>query len=152
MMHNAFAFAEKHGICAEGGLPVHRNAWHATYRHVAQCVFPHGSVVGFKAVATNSEQALLPAVRQQPVSRAMEGDQVPFPSYKTGVLTDQVEGREFGVYLFVKGGRLAPVLAPEAVSKNRGVQVAADAQEISVEKKGGVEGFGRWHARIRCSR
>merc|ERR1711868_100723 len=46
-----------------------------------------GSVTGYKDVSTDSEQALMSAVAQQPVSIAIEADQSSFQSYSSGVLT-----------------------------------------------------------------
>merc|ERR1711955_66093 len=45
------------------------------------------SVTGYKDVSTDSEQALMSAVAQQPVSIAIEADQSSFQSYSSGVLT-----------------------------------------------------------------
>merc|ERR1711955_78431 len=45
------------------------------------------SVTGYKDVSTDSEQALMSAVAQQPVSIAIEADQASFQLYSSGVLT-----------------------------------------------------------------
>merc|ERR1712243_340084 len=46
-----------------------------------------GSVTGYKDVSTDSEQALMSAVAQQPVSIDIEADQSSFQSYSSGMLT-----------------------------------------------------------------
>merc|ERR1712107_332575 len=46
-----------------------------------------GSVTGYKDVSTDSQQALMSAVAQQPVSIAIEAVQSSFQSYSSGVLT-----------------------------------------------------------------
>ena len=48
-----------------------------------------GSVTGYKDVPTDSEQALMLAVTQQPVSTAIEADQCSFQLYMSGVLCSQ---------------------------------------------------------------
>ena len=58
---------------------------------------PHGSDVGFKVVATDSEQALLPALTQQSVSIAIF-------LYQRGVLTAKCGKKlEHGVLSFGHG-------------------------------------------------
>merc|ERR1712034_291034 len=46
-----------------------------------------GSVTGFKDVSADSEQDLMSALNQQPVSIAIEADKSVFQLYKSGVLT-----------------------------------------------------------------
>merc|ERR1712211_156940 len=86
LMDYAFAFAEQNAICTE-----------KSYRYTASdgtcdtssCTvgLSQGSVTGYKDVSTDSEQALMSAVAQQPVSIAIEADQSSFQSYSSGVLT-----------------------------------------------------------------
>ena len=67
------------------------------YGRVAQCVFLMVALLehrqrsvsenGFKGEATDSEQALMPALSQRPVSTAIEADPFSFVMCKTGVLT-----------------------------------------------------------------
>merc|ERR1711866_2531 len=56
---------------------------------VAKCTvgIPKGAVTGFKDVAADSEQALMSALNQQPVSIAIEADKSIFQLYHSGVLT-----------------------------------------------------------------
>merc|ERR1712034_67034 len=46
-----------------------------------------GSVTGFKDVSADSEQDLMSALNQQPVSIAIEADKSVFQLYKSGVLS-----------------------------------------------------------------
>merc|ERR1712084_665 len=48
---------------------------------------PKGDVKGYKDVTSDSEQALMSAVQQQPVSIAIEADKMAFQSYKSGILS-----------------------------------------------------------------
>merc|ERR1712031_80755 len=48
---------------------------------------PKGAVKGFKDVRADSEQALMSALNQQPVSIAIEADKSVFQLYRSGVLT-----------------------------------------------------------------
>merc|ERR1711959_227445 len=48
---------------------------------------PKGGVTGFKDVPSNGEQALMSALKQQPVSIAIEADKSVFQLYKSGVLS-----------------------------------------------------------------
>ena len=53
-------------------LPIHRKTWH----QAAQWALLRGGVVGFKGVTTDSEQSLVPALSQQPMSIATVADQL----------------------------------------------------------------------------
>ncbi|CAJ1342602.1 unnamed protein product, partial [Effrenium voratum] len=50
---------------------------------------PKGSIVGFKDVSPKDMDALMEAVSQQPVSVAIEADQMAFQLYKGGILTQE---------------------------------------------------------------
>ena len=52
-----------------------------------QVGIPQGGVVGYTDVSTDSEQAMMSAVAQQPVSIAIEADQYSFQLYSSGVFT-----------------------------------------------------------------
>merc|ERR1712216_24964 len=85
-MDLAFEYLENHSSCTEGSY---------SYKGVqgtcaeSQCTvgIPMGGVTGYKDVPQNDEQALMEAVSQQPVSVAIEADQMAFQLYKSGVLT-----------------------------------------------------------------
>jgi len=84
LMDNAFKFAKENAICQE-----------ASYKYkgkrgtcmASSCTvgIPKGGVTGFKDVQ-KTEQALMEAVAQQPVSIAIEADKPTFQLYKGGVL------------------------------------------------------------------
>merc|ERR1712054_94 len=48
---------------------------------------PKGAVTGYKDVPADDEKALMEAVAQQPVSVAIEADQMAFQLYSKGILT-----------------------------------------------------------------
>ena len=81
---NGFAFGEENGLCTE-----------ASYSYTAtegtcnlsgcQVGIPLGGVVDYTDVSTDSEQAMMSAVTQQPVSIVIEIDQCSFQLYSSGV-------------------------------------------------------------------
>ena len=73
-MDNGFAFAEKHDLCAEASYS-HTTTKGACKDSSCAVDIVHGSVTGYEDVSTDSEQALMLAVTQQPVSTAIEADQ-----------------------------------------------------------------------------
>merc|ERR1719414_2053973 len=86
LMDNGFAFAEKNAMCTEDSYSY--TARKGTCKASSCTVgLAQGSVTGYKDVSTDSEQALMSAVAQQPVSIAIEADQSSFQSYSSGVLT-----------------------------------------------------------------
>jgi len=86
LMDHGFAFAEKNAICTEDSYPYH--AKKGTCKASSCTVgIPQGGVTGYKDVARNSDQALMEAVQQQPVSIAIEADKSVFQLYKRGVLS-----------------------------------------------------------------
>jgi len=86
LMDNAFAYVKKKGgICTEEEYSykgknelICKERW---------CGDKAGKITGYTDVTPNSEQALLAAVAQGPVSIAIEADQSTFQLYKGGVLT-----------------------------------------------------------------
>merc|ERR1712135_52248 len=86
LMDNGFAFAEKNAMCTEDSYSY--TARKGTCKASSCTVgLSQGSVTGYKDVSTDSEQALMSAVAQQPVSIAIGADQSSFQSYSSGVLT-----------------------------------------------------------------
>merc|ERR1712107_586004 len=86
LMDNGFAFAEKNAMCTEDSYSY--TARKGTCKASSCTVgLSQGSVTGYKDVSTDSEQALMSAVAQQPVSIAIEAVQSSFQSYSSGVLT-----------------------------------------------------------------
>merc|ERR1712217_281306 len=72
-MDNGFKFAEKNAICTESSYPYKARGGTC---EAASCTvgIPKGDVKGYKDVTSGSEQALMSAVQQQPVSIAIESD------------------------------------------------------------------------------
>merc|ERR1712110_1158078 len=88
LMDTAFKFAEKHALCTEGSYPY--TARGGTCR-VSSCTvgIAKGGVTGYKDVSANSEQAMMSALNQQPVSIAIEADKSVFQLYQSGVLSSR---------------------------------------------------------------
>jgi hypothetical protein len=87
LMDNAFSFAKKTSICTESSYPY--KATGGTCQESSCSVgIPQGGVTGYTDVSKDSEQALMEALGQQPVSIAIEADQSSFQMYKSGVLTN----------------------------------------------------------------
>merc|ERR1712050_429828 len=86
LMDNGFKFAEKNAICTESSYPYKARGGTC---EAASCTvgIPKGDVKGYKDVTSDSEQALMSAVQQQPVSIAIEADKMAFQSYKSGILS-----------------------------------------------------------------
>merc|ERR1712059_165563 len=86
LMDNAFEYAENHAMCTESsyGYKAVGGSCQASSCSVG---IPKGSVSGYRDVATDSEQDLMDAVTQQPVSVAIEADKSVFQLYSSGVLT-----------------------------------------------------------------
>ena len=85
-MDNAFSFAKTNSICTEGSYPY--TATDGTCNlSGCQAGISQGGVVGYTDVSTDSEQTMMSAVAQQPVSIAIEADQYSFQLYSSGVFT-----------------------------------------------------------------
>jgi len=86
LMDNAFTFAESNPVCTEASYPY--TATDGTCTESTTCVagIPKGGVSGYKDVA-QTDNALMSAIAQQPVSVAIEADQLAFQFYSSGVLT-----------------------------------------------------------------
>jgi len=85
MMDSAFEFLQKQDICAEATYPYRAKKG----RCLPNCdpVISKGGVTGYKDVAADSVEALQEAVAQQPVSVAIEADQLSFQLYTKGILS-----------------------------------------------------------------
>mmetsp|Transcript_158476 Transcript_158476/g.289007 ORF Transcript_158476/g.289007 Transcript_158476/m.289007 type:complete len:469 (+) Transcript_158476:83-1489(+) len=84
LMDNAFSFAEKNAICNEESYK-YEGKKSTCESSTCKVGIPKGSVLGFQDVES-SEQALMEAVAQQPVSIAIEADKAAFQLYHSGVL------------------------------------------------------------------
>lgn len=87
-MDLAFSYLEKHNVCTEQSYPylAAQGTCHQTNCSVG---VPKGSIVGFKDVSAKDMNALMQAVSKQPVSVAIEADQMAFQLYKGGILSQQ---------------------------------------------------------------
>merc|ERR1711976_846656 len=83
-MDNGFTFLEKNAACSESSYPytARDGTCQASGCSVA---IPRGSVTGYHDVS--GETALASAVEEQPVSVAIEADQMSFQLYNGGVMT-----------------------------------------------------------------
>eukprot|EP00931_Biecheleriopsis_adriatica_P043438 TRINITY_DN2483_c0_g1_i1.p1 TRINITY_DN2483_c0_g1~~TRINITY_DN2483_c0_g1_i1.p1 ORF type:complete len:469 (+),score=126.41 TRINITY_DN2483_c0_g1_i1:65-1471(+) len=86
LMDNGFKYEEQAAVCTEDSYSY---TGHSGICKAQACKvgIPEGAVTGYKDVAADDEQALMDAVAQQPVSVAIEADQMAFQLYKTGVLS-----------------------------------------------------------------
>ena len=82
-MDNAFEFVMKNGgICSEIDYP-----YTGTENTCTKCiVVPNTSPISYSDVES-TEESMLFAVARQPISVAIQADQISFQFYKTGVLT-----------------------------------------------------------------
>jgi len=82
---NAFAFLMEHEVCSEESYGY--TGKDGTCKPNCTAAIPMGDVAGFKRVHPRSEQALMSAVMQQPVSVGIEGDSLLFQLYQFGILS-----------------------------------------------------------------
>lgn len=84
-MDMGFKYEELQPICAESSYPYIARDGKC---HASQCqpAIPAHGVTGYKDVEEDDEEALMDAVAQQPVSVAIEADQMAFQMYHKGVL------------------------------------------------------------------
>lgn len=87
LMDSAFEYVKAHGITTEAAYPY--KAVQGECKAVASPVVQAHTVVGFKDVPAGDEKALEAALAVQPVSVAIQADQLAFQFYKSGVLTGE---------------------------------------------------------------
>lgn len=89
LMDNAFTWIGKNnGLCTEADYPYVSGTTKSADTCQTKCSIVAGSdVTKYVDVATKSDQALMTAIAQQPVSIAIEADQRDFQLYKSGVFT-----------------------------------------------------------------
>ena len=85
-MDNASAFSRKFAICTESNYP-HEATGGTCQESSCSVGIPQGGVTGYTDASKDTEQALMEALGQQPVSIAIEAGQSSFQMYKSGVLT-----------------------------------------------------------------
>lgn len=87
-MDDAFAFAKKNGgICSESDYPYTSGNGVEGACKTSCTAIANSAVASWTDVTAGSVDALTSAVAQQPVSIAIQANQVAFQSYKSGVLT-----------------------------------------------------------------
>jgi len=90
LMDNAFSWIEKNGgLCTESAYPYNSGTTKTGGSCDTTCVVVEGSEVkDFVDVKSSSDEAMMTALSQQPVSIAIQADQKSFQLYKSGVFTD----------------------------------------------------------------
>merc|ERR1712203_1005609 len=86
-MDLAFMYEEGVNVCTEDSYPYTSGGGSSGSCKASSCTagIPRGGVTGYKDVA-RSEQALMSAISQQPVSIAVEADRTVFQSYRSGIM------------------------------------------------------------------
>ena len=100
LMDNAFAWIEKNGgLCTETEYPYNSGTTKTGGSCDTSCEVVKGSEVkAFVDVKPSSDEAMMTALSQQPVSIAIQADQKSFQLYKSGVFTDSCgTGLDHGV-------------------------------------------------------
>ena len=85
LMDNGFEFVEKNGLCSESSYEYVGKDGSCTENNCEEVV----KISNYVDVTPNDENALATAVAQQPVSVAIEADQIAFQFYKSGVFTSE---------------------------------------------------------------
>merc|ERR1712190_118489 len=73
LMDHGFAYAENNAICTEDSYPYQAKKG-TCQKSSCSTGIPQGGVTGYKDVDSDSKEALMEAVQQQPVSIAIEAD------------------------------------------------------------------------------
>ena len=100
LMDNAFSWIEKNGgLCTESEYPYNSGTTKTGGSCDTSCTVVEGSEVkDFVDVKPSSDEAMMTALSQQPVSIAIQADQKSFQLYKSGVFTDSCgTGLDHGV-------------------------------------------------------
>jgi hypothetical protein len=101
-MDMAFEFLEKQHVCTENSYPYNGKDTSTGNTCKKSCDegMPKGSVTGYYDVPTDDTNALMEASAQQPVSIAIEADQMSFQMYSKGILTKKCGSKiDHGVLL-----------------------------------------------------
>lgn len=85
-MDSAFEYLESHAVCSEATYPYLEKEGRCAELNCTAGI-PRGAVVGFKDVPHQDMNALMEAVAQQPISVAIEADQLAFQLYSSGILS-----------------------------------------------------------------
>lgn len=98
-MEAAFQFESRTSVCTEDSYPykAKNGVCHQTGCEVG---IPLGAITGFRNVPPKDDSALMEAVSKQPVSVAIEADQMAFQLYNHGILTKECGAKlDHGVLL-----------------------------------------------------
>ena len=88
LMDNAFSWIEKHdGLCTEEEYPYTSGKSKSAGSCQSCDPVSDSKIVNFKDVSKNSDDAMMEALAQQPISIAIQADQKDFQLYKSGVFT-----------------------------------------------------------------
>lgn len=89
LMDNAFSWIEKNGgLCSESDYPYTSGTTKTGGSCQTSCdIIPGSDITSFVDVDTKSDEAMMTALSQQPVSIAIQADQKDFQLYKSGVFT-----------------------------------------------------------------
>jgi C1A family cysteine protease len=89
LMDNAFTWIEKNGgLCSEASYPYVSGTTKTAGTCATTCTnVPNSKVASYTDVPANSDEDMMAALAQQPVSVAIEADQQSFQLYKSGVFT-----------------------------------------------------------------
>lgn len=99
-MDLAFSYLEHHPVCTEDSYPYVAKDGPKCQESNCTVGIPKGSVVGYKDVSVQDTEALLEAVAQQPVSVAIEADEMAFQLYRGGILQSKCGAKlDHGVLL-----------------------------------------------------
>ena len=111
-----------------------------------QVGIPQGGVVGYTDVSTDSEQAMMSAVAQQPVSIAIEADQYSFQLYSSGVFIASCGTRlDHGVLAVVYGSEAGTDY--RKVKNSRGSSWGEQGYVRLQRGKGGMARCVKWRTR-----
>jgi len=98
-MDSAFSFSEANAVCTEDSYPYKAAAGTCAASNCTAGI-AKGKVIGFKDVPPRDLDALMEAVSKQPVSVAIEADQMAFQLYKNGILSKECGSKlDHGVLL-----------------------------------------------------
>jgi cathepsin L len=104
LMDNAFQYAMSNDLCTEDSYNYHAADGKCKMaKSKCEIAVKKGEVTGFKDVEPHSQQALMEALAQQPVSVAIEADKQVFQFYDQGVLTSSECGTQLDHGVLVVG-------------------------------------------------
>jgi len=88
-MDTAYKFLENQTTCTEASYPYASKDGKQCLAPNCKVGIPKGGITGYKDVPQDDTNALMEAVAQQPVSVAIEADQMAFQMYQKGIITKE---------------------------------------------------------------